>query len=59
MKMYTDKEFCELMRISRVTALRWREQRIVGFCKLPNGQVRYLQQHVDALIQSTQKEPAL
>lgn len=45
----TDKEFCKVFRIDRATSLRWREQGIVGYVKLPNGQVRYRQKHIDAL----------
>lgn len=45
----TDKEFCRMFRIDRATSLRWREQRIVGYAKLPNGQVRYRQKHIDQL----------
>jgi hypothetical protein len=46
---FTDKEFCEKMKIDRATSARWREQGIVGYLKLPNGQIRYLQAHVDAI----------
>jgi hypothetical protein len=46
---FTDKEFCEKMKIDRATSARWREQGIVGYLKLPNGQIRYKQAHIDAL----------
>lgn len=46
---FTDKEFCLKWKIDRATSLRWREQGIVGYIKLPNGQIRYLQSHIDAL----------
>lgn len=46
---FTDKEFCEKWKIDRATSLRWREQGIVGYIKLPNGQIRYLQSHIDEL----------
>lgn len=46
---YTDKEFCAALKINRSTAAEWRELGIVGFLKLPNGQIRYSQSHVDAL----------
>jgi predicted site-specific integrase-resolvase len=58
MKLYTDKEFCELMRITRVTAGRWREQGIVSYIKLPNGAVRYSEEHVLALIASAERKAA-
>lgn len=46
---FTDKEFCAAMKIDRATSLRWRDQGIVGFLKLPNGQIRYLREHIEAL----------
>lgn len=48
---FTDKEFCKQWKIDRATSLRWREQGIVGYMKLPNGQIRYLQSHIDELKQ--------
>jgi hypothetical protein len=46
---YTDKEFCAMFKIDRATSLRWREQKIVGYLKLPNGQIRYLREHIEEL----------
>ncbi len=46
---FTDKEFCQHWKIDRATSLRWREQGIVGFIKLPNGGIRYSQRHIDEL----------
>jgi hypothetical protein len=46
---YTDKEFCRAFKINRSTSAEWREQGIVGYLKLPNGQIRYSQSHIDAL----------
>lgn len=54
---YTDKEFCEAFKINRSTSAEWREQGIVGYLKLPNGQIRYSQSHVDAL-KVFQREPS-
>lgn len=48
-KKWTDREFCDHWRIDRATSLRWREQGIVGYIKLPNGQIRYRQSHIDEL----------
>jgi hypothetical protein len=48
---YTDKEFCTAFKINRSTSAEWREKGIVGYLKLPNGQIRYAQSHVDALKQ--------
>lgn len=48
---YTDKEFCEAFKINRSTAAEWREKGIVGYLKMPNGQIRYSQSHIDALKQ--------
>lgn len=52
---FTDKEFCERMKIDRTTSLRWREARIVGYIKLPNGQIRYRQRHIDELLDRFEK----
>ncbi len=52
---FTDREFCEKMKIDRATSLRWREQGMVGYIKLPNGQIRYLQRHIDALLNPAEK----
>jgi predicted site-specific integrase-resolvase len=46
---FTDKEFCTKWKIDRATSARWRDEGIVGFIKLPNGQIRYLQSHIEAL----------
>lgn len=46
---FTDKEFCRKWKIDRATSARWRDDGIVGFIKLPNGQIRYLQSHIDEL----------
>jgi len=57
---YTDKEFCAAFKINRSTSAEWREQGIVGYLKLPNGQIRYSQSHVDALKKFQQEaSPAL
>lgn len=55
----TDKEFCKTFKIDRATSLRWREQGIVGFVKLPNGQVRYRQKHIDQLWANFEKMDTL
>lgn len=46
---FTDKEFCAHWKIDRATSLRWREQGIVGYIKLPNGQIRYKKSHIEEL----------
>lgn len=56
---FTDKEFCKAFKIDRATSARWREQRIVGFLKLPNGQIRYFQRHIDDLRASIERSTAL
>lgn len=53
---FTDKEFCAAMKVDRATSARWREQGIVGFLKLPNGQIRYLRRHIDDLKQQFANE---
>lgn len=45
----TDQEFCKMMKINRATSLQWRNLRIVGYVKMPNGQVRYRQKHIEEL----------
>lgn len=51
----TDREFCDLFRISRDTSLNWRDLGIVGYVKFPNGQIRYRQKHVDQLFTNFEK----
>lgn len=38
---YTEKEFCELMGITRKTALEWRKKKQIGFMRTPTGLIRY------------------
>jgi hypothetical protein len=52
---FTDKEVCAKLKIDRATSLRWREQGIIKFLKLPNGQVRYFQSHLDEFWQQAEK----
>lgn len=55
---YTDREFCAAFKINRSTAAEWRELGIVGYLKLPNGQIRYSQSHIDALNRFEKKPSA-
>lgn len=50
-EMYTEQEVCQAIRIGRSTMARWREQGLITYIKLPNGQIRYLASHVRALHQ--------
>lgn len=52
---FTDKEFCRKFKIDRATSFRWREDGIVGFIKLPNGQIRYKESHITALYERFEK----
>lgn len=52
---FTDKEFCRQFKIDRATSLRWRDQGIVSYLKLPNGQIRYKQSHIDELSEKFEK----
>ena len=52
---FTDKEFCQIFKIDRATSLRWRDGGLVGFVKLPNGQIRYRQRHIDELWQKFER----
>lgn len=56
---FTDKEVCAKLKIDRATSLRWREQGIIKFLKLPNGQVRYTQAHIDEFWEQANKLAAL
>lgn len=40
-RYYTEKEFCELMGISRKTAYEWRDKKQIGFIRTPGGLIRY------------------
>ena len=40
-RYYTEKEFCELMGISRKTAFDWREKKLIGYLRMPGGSIRY------------------
>ena len=55
-ELLTDKEFCEILKIDRVTSLRWREQGKVGFVKLPNGQIRYYARDLADMLKKNRKE---
>lgn len=46
---FTDQEFCKAFKINRATSLRWRDDGIVGYLKLPNGQIRYSGRHIEEL----------
>jgi len=46
---FTDKEFCAKFKIDRATSFRWRDDGIISYLKLPNGQIRYRQRDIDAL----------
>ena len=55
---FTDKEFCRHWKIDRTTSLRWREQGVVGYIKLPNGQIRYERRHIDELHERFERSAA-
>lgn len=40
-RFYTEKEFCDLMGITRKTAFSWREKKLIGFMRTPTGLIRY------------------
>lgn len=46
-RFYNEKEFCELMGVSRKTAFKWRKTKVVGFTRSPNGTIRYRQSDID------------
>jgi hypothetical protein len=53
---FTDKKFCSAFKINRSTSASWRELGIVGYLKLPNGQIRYSQEHINALTKQCEKK---
>ncbi len=40
-RYYTEKEFCDMMGITRKTAHKWRKSREIGFMRTPTGLIRY------------------
>lgn len=56
---FTDKEVCQKLKIDRATSARWREQGIIKFLKLPNGQIRYTAAHLDQFWQQAEKLAAI
>ena len=58
-ELFTDREFCRAFKVDRATSMRWREQGIVGYLKMPNGQLRYRQSHIDDLKERFEKLAAL
>lgn len=40
-RYYTEKEFCEMMGITRKTAHKWRKDKAIGFMRTPTGLIRY------------------
>lgn len=56
---FTDKEFCKALKVDRATSARWREQGVVGYLKLPNGQIRYYQRHIDQAFKMFEELAAL
>jgi hypothetical protein len=52
---FTDKEFCKQFKVDRATSARWRQDGVVGYVKLPNGQIRYRQRHIDELWERFEK----
>lgn len=52
---YTDQEFCAAFKINRWISASWQELGILGYLKLPNGQIRYSQKHIDALTKQCER----
>jgi predicted site-specific integrase-resolvase len=46
-RYYTEKEFCEMMEITRKTALKWRKDRIIGYTQSPNGTFWYRKSDIE------------
>lgn len=46
-RYYTEKEFCEIVGISRKTAFSWREKKLIGFIRTPTGVIRYPREAIE------------
>jgi len=46
-RYYTEKEFCEIVGISRKTAFAWREKKLIGFIRTPTGVIRYPREAIE------------
>lgn len=46
-RYYTEKEFCQMMGISRKTAYEWREKKLIGFVRSPTGVIRYRRSDIE------------
>lgn len=44
---YSEKEFCDLMGITRKTAFSWREKKLIGFLQSPTGIIRYRRSDIE------------
>ena len=53
---FTDQEFCKALKIDRSTSARWREQKLVGYIKMPNGTIRYKFSHIQEFIERYEKD---
>ncbi len=47
-RYYTEKEFCEMMGISRTTAFEWRKRKMISFVRSPTGVIRYRRSDIEA-----------
>lgn len=54
--LLTDKEFCDKLRIDRSTSLRWRQKGMVGYIKLPNGDIRYYERDLREMLEKNRTE---
>jgi predicted site-specific integrase-resolvase len=46
-RYYTEKEFCQMMGISRKTAFEWREKKMIGYIRTPSGIIRYRKSDIE------------
>lgn len=46
--LYTDEEFCQIMKVSKKTAQLWRTKGVVGYVQI-GSVLRYRKEHIDTL----------
>jgi hypothetical protein len=55
--LYTDEEFCQILKISKKTAQLWRAKGIVGYVQI-GSVLRYRKDQIDALCEKFGIKPA-
>ena len=55
--LYTDEEFCQIVKVSKKTAQLWRAKGIVGYVQI-GSVLRYRKEHIDALCEKFSIKPS-